>query len=115
MEKIKCHWCGKEFEPKAQHQKYCHPYCRTEEFNTEIKAKRHFFRLMKEKQVDLDIARIRNVTAAKLLSFQKEYLRCPCAPDDKDRYCISQKCIEDIEKEGTCICGLFKKKEPKNG
>lgn len=35
---------------------------------------------------------------------------CPCARADKERYCISKKCMDDIEAYGVCHCQVFKKK-----
>ena len=35
---------------------------------------------------------------------------CPCARADKERYCISQKCMEDINTIGVCHCNCYRKK-----
>lgn len=35
---------------------------------------------------------------------------CPCAPNDKERGCISPKCLMEIMKDGKCHCGAFCKK-----
>lgn len=32
---------------------------------------------------------------------------CPCAKDDKDRGCISDKCYKEIIETGTCHCRAF--------
>ena len=32
---------------------------------------------------------------------------CPCAKDDKQRGCISNKCFSEIMEEGTCHCRAF--------
>lgn len=37
-------------------------------------------------------------------------MRCPCDKDNKDRYCISKKCLDDIERDGHCRCNCFKKR-----
>lgn len=35
--------------------------------------------------------------------------KCPCSPLDKDRGCISKKCLAEIELFGKCHCQCFKK------
>lgn len=35
---------------------------------------------------------------------------CPCAPNDKERGCISKKCLKEIFETGTCHCRAFVKK-----
>lgn len=37
-------------------------------------------------------------------------LRCPCDRDNEDRYCISELCKSDIEKDKTCHCCCWMKK-----
>lgn len=66
---MKCRWCGKEFEPKDSHHKYCQPQCKTDEYNTEIKAKRHFRRIAKENGFEVDLSKISKITNAKLMMF----------------------------------------------
>lgn len=34
---------------------------------------------------------------------------CPCYPDDKDHYCMSQLCKTELMTKGKCHCGLFVK------
>lgn len=36
---------------------------------------------------------------------------CPCAADDKDRGCISAKCLREIKEQGHCHCNAYKRKE----
>lgn len=35
---------------------------------------------------------------------------CPCAADDKERGCISAKCLREIKENGRCHCNAFKRK-----
>lgn len=35
---------------------------------------------------------------------------CPCARADKERYCISPKCMQDIIDHSTCHCNVFRKR-----
>lgn len=35
---------------------------------------------------------------------------CPCARADKERFCISAKCMEDINAIGVCHCQVFRKR-----
>ena len=37
--------------------------------------------------------------------------KCPCSPLDKDRGCISKKCLDEIETLGKCHCQCYKKGE----
>lgn len=108
---MKCKWCGKEFEPVAKHHKYCCRECKTEEFNTTIKAKRHFYRIAIENNFVVDKSKINKITAAKIMMFKKDYLRCPCDAMDDFRYCGSPKCLGEITAKGECHCGLFKGKQ----
>ena len=49
--------------------------------------------------------------AAARIRMHRDITVCPCAPDDKDRGCISAKCFREIKETGTCHCGCFKRKE----
>lgn len=108
---MKCKWCGKEFEPKNKIHKYCCYHCRTEEFNTIITAKRNFRRIAKENEIELNLENLNKITNAKMIMFKKNYLQCPCDASDKERYCGSKKCIEEVKTKGICHCGLFKEKK----
>ena len=35
---------------------------------------------------------------------------CPCSRGDSERFCISPKCMDDINKFGKCHCNCFRKK-----
>lgn len=37
--------------------------------------------------------------------------KCPCSPLDKERGCISKKCLNEIIKFGECHCRCYKRKE----
>ena len=39
--------------------------------------------------------------------------KCPCSQNDEERYCISQKCFNDIIEKGVCHCNCFRKKGKK--
>lgn len=34
---------------------------------------------------------------------------CPCSPLDKERGCISKKCLDEIQTLNTCHCRAYKK------
>lgn len=36
--------------------------------------------------------------------------KCPCSPNDPMRGCISQKCLDEIQKFGQCHCRCYRKK-----
>ena len=37
--------------------------------------------------------------------------KCPCSPLDKERGCISDKCMSEIKTLGKCHCQCFKRRE----
>lgn len=45
----------------------------------------------------------------KMFFGDKEWMRCPCDRDNKDRFCISDLCKADIEKDGICHCRCYQK------
>lgn len=40
-----------------------------------------------------------------------KWIYCPCEPENAKRYCGSKKCLNEIKEQGTCHCGLFRRKE----
>lgn len=49
------------------------------------------------------------IAKAKQMFFGVEHWkRCPCDPNS-DRYCISNHCKEDIERDGICHCRCYRK------
>lgn len=36
---------------------------------------------------------------------------CPCHKEDKDRGCISAKCLREIKENGICCCTAYRRKE----
>jgi ferredoxin-thioredoxin reductase catalytic subunit len=34
---------------------------------------------------------------------------CPCSPEDKERGCISAKCLKEILEDGVCHCRAYRK------
>lgn len=59
----------------------------------------------------LPMANLEKVARAKEKLFtEKEWRRCPCDKNDPDRYCISKKCQEAIERDGVCGCHCFCKR-----
>ena len=34
---------------------------------------------------------------------------CPCATEDKDRACISPKCLKEIQENGICHCRAYRR------
>jgi len=53
--------------------------------------------------------RLDSVSKAKQMLLGEEWIYCPCETANKDRYCGSKVCLEDIENFGVCHCGLFKR------
>lgn len=109
--KAVCGWCGRKFIKSNNSHKYCCDECRTNEYNTTNLAKSKLRNLAKKNHVDIDIKRMLELTAEKIKMFKKNYERCTKYPKDEKRYCICEKCLKDIKKNGKCRCGLFKEKK----
>lgn len=63
------------------------------------------------KEAGVDLTKITRKIAAARVRFGLDILTCPCAKDDKDRGCISAKCLREIQETGLCHCTAFKRKE----
>lgn len=51
------------------------------------------------------------IVKAKAMLFEKDkWIYCPCASEDKTRYCGSSACLKQIQEDGVCHCGLFRRK-----
>ncbi len=54
---------------------------------------------------------IEKVARAKTKMFgEGEWQRCPCDSSNSARYCISELCRSDIERDGICHCHCYSKK-----
>ena len=54
---------------------------------------------------------IEKVARAKTKMFdESEWQRCPCDSSNSARYCISELCRSDIERDGICHCHCYSKK-----
>ena len=54
---------------------------------------------------------IEKIARAKNMMFgEAEWSRCPCDGNNEARYCLSELCRSDIEKNGICHCRCYKKK-----
>ncbi len=50
------------------------------------------------------------IVSSKVQNFGLEdWSPCPCDMENSARYCGSELCAEEIEENGICHCGLFKK------
>jgi len=59
----------------------------------------------------LPTANLEKVAAAKEKLFgESSWRSCPCDKNDPDRFCISKKCRETIERDGVCGCRCFCKR-----
>lgn len=63
------------------------------------------------KEAEVDLTKVTRKIAAARVRFGLDILTCPCAKDDKDRGCISAKCMREIQETGLCHCTAFKRKE----
>ena len=73
-----------------------------DEYESEMK------KLAKENNLELtenahNIARFRERT-------QLPMSKCPCSQNDPERYCISEKCMDDIISTNRCHCQCFQRK-----
>lgn len=108
---VKCLWCGKPVVQKQKFQKYCSPQCKANEYNTTIEAKRKFRRLAKKYYLEVDIKNLIELTKEKIMKYKKQYEKCTKYPHSELRYCISEKCLKEIARNGQCACGLFIRKD----
>ncbi len=54
---------------------------------------------------------VEKVAKAKTMMFgDTEWQRCPCDGQNPERYCISELCRSDIERDGVCHCNCYTKK-----
>ena len=54
---------------------------------------------------------IEKIAKAKTMMFgDAEWKRCPCDGNNAERYCISELCKSDIERDGICHCHCYTKK-----
>lgn len=50
-----------------------------------------------------------NIAKAKANLLKENWVHCPCDADNPGRFCISTQCQADIDHDGTCHCGAYKK------
>lgn len=53
--------------------------------------------------------KISNIASAKEMLLKENWIYCPCDSNNKSRYCGSKLCNSDIEINGICHCGCYKK------
>ena len=54
---------------------------------------------------------VQKIANAKQMMFgENEWHRCPCDGQNPERYCISELCRSDIERDGECHCHCYCKK-----
>lgn len=51
-----------------------------------------------------------SIATVKKSLLRERWIYCPCEPEDAKRYCGSRKCLNEINKQGICHCGLFRRK-----
>lgn len=108
---MKCKYCKKEFEAR-DNQKYCSWDCKYLYEQDVQRIKRRVKKIAKE--FNLDTQNVDKIANAKMMLFAgDDVFRCPCAADDKERYCGSLKCLSEIYTNKQCHCGLFKLKDTK--
>lgn len=55
---------------------------------------------------------IEKIAKAKNFMFgEEEWQRCPCDGQNENRYCGSELCHSDVERDGICHCRCFTNKE----
>ena len=51
---------------------------------------------------------IEKIARAKNMMFgEEEWQRCPCDGNNPDRYCGSDLCAEDLQRDGICHCHCY--------
>ena len=58
---------------------------------------------------------IEKIARAKNMMFgEEEWIRCPCDGKNDNRFCISELCRSDIERDGICHCRCYRKASGEN-
>ena len=53
---------------------------------------------------------IEKIARAKNMMFgEEEWTRCPCDGKNDNRFCISELCRSEIERDGVCHCRCYRK------
>lgn len=63
--------------------------------------------LERAEQVGVQPTELLDKIATARVRFGLDISECPCAKEDKDRGCISTKCLREIKETGRCHCGCF--------
>ena len=51
---------------------------------------------------------IEKIAKAKNMMFgESDWRRCPCDGHNENRFCISETCRQDIERDGVCHCRFY--------
>lgn len=51
---------------------------------------------------------VEKIAKAKNMMFgEKDWKRCPCDGKNENRYCISETCKKEIERDGICHCRCY--------
>lgn len=102
-----CMNCGKEFTPKTKYQIFCSHDCYIDMSYFVQNTKNKLIRIADNNCFIVN--NLSKIVKAKRLLFRHDsMMRCPCAANDKDRYCGSPKCIQEIKENGVCHCGLYR-------
>lgn len=64
--------------------------------------------LERAEQAGVEPTEVLDKIAAARIRFGLDITECPCAKEDKDRGCISAKCLREIQEQGICHCHCFK-------
>lgn len=67
--------------------------------------------LERAEQAGVEPTELLDKIAAARIRFGLDITECPCAKEDKDRGCISAKCLREIQEQGICHCHCFKRVE----
>ena len=83
-------------------------------FTTLVKRKKslQMFKEMIAKAEKLDVypTKFTRKIAAARVRMGLDISVCPCAKEDHDRGCISEKCLKEIKEKGICHCQAFRRK-----
>ena len=105
---MKCRWCGKEFEPR-DHRVFCSPDCRYRHDVAKSFIVKKVNRIAEKNGFTITENKMKIIEAKLMLFRGGDYMRCPCKSFDESKYCGSEACLKEIQKNGVCCCGLFKK------
>ena len=103
----KCKLCGKEIT-RTDRKYFCCQECSYQYKTIKNNFKRNIERIAKKYGFELqNVDKIVNAKMMIFVSHDENVKKCPCDPQNHNRFCGSAQCIADVVYKGHCHCSLF--------